>query len=128
LKACWKKQEFKKTASQLDIETENLASRDTQDSSKLKIKITNNGLKRINRILNPVNYTLKGKYDQDYYGAEYVKPIPNLQPMEELANIIPNTTQQKALFIKLMRAKNQVKDAVEDAAWITQYTLKKLRK
>ena len=70
---------------------------------------------RISRTLNPVNYTLRGRYDQDYYGAEYVRPIPILQPVSELAALNPDSTEFKALKTKLVRARNAVTNALEKA-------------
>ena len=78
---------------------------------------------RISRTLNPLNYTLRGRYDQDYYGAEYVRPIPILQPVSELAALNPDSTEFKALKTKLVRARNTFSDAIEDATWISELTI-----
>ncbi|MDH5200273.1 MAG: hypothetical protein OEW93_05245, partial [Candidatus Bathyarchaeota archaeon] len=77
---------------------------------------------------NPVNYTLRGRYDQDYYGAEYVRPIPILQPVSELAALNPDSTEFKALKTKLVRARNAVSDAIEDATWISELTIDRIAK
>jgi len=119
---------FKENAANLDEATGRLAKRREKDAKGLegKIKAANGSMMRISRTLNPVNYTLRGKYDQDYYGAEYVKPIPVLQPVSELAAMDSDSTEYKALRTKLVRAKNMVSDALEQATWISRYTAEKI--
>ena len=82
---------------------------------------------KISRIMNPVNYTLRERYDQDYYGAEYIQPIPILRPVEELAKINPDSTEYKALRTKLVRARNKVMDTIKDATFIAEHTAEKIR-
>jgi len=81
---------------------------------------------RISRTLNPVNYTLRGRYDQDYYGAEYVRPMPILQPVSELAALNPDSTEFKTLKTKLVRARNTVSDALDKAVWLSSYATERL--
>jgi len=71
--------------------------------------------------MNPVNYTLKGRYDQDYYGAEYVQPMPILRPVSELATLNPDATEYKTLRTKLVRARNVVSDAIGEATLFSKY-------
>jgi len=82
---------------------------------------------RLSRIMNPVNYTLRGRYDQDYYGAEYVQPIPILRPVAELASMNPDAEEYKTLKTKLIRARNKVSDTIQEAAFTAEYATEKLR-
>jgi len=119
---------FKDKAAELDEATGSLAARCETDAKGLEgeIRAANSSMMRISRTLNPVNYTLRGRYDQDYYGAEYVKPVPVLQPVSELAVMDPESTEYKALRTKLVRARNQVSDALEQATWISKYAAGKI--
>ena len=87
-----------------------------------KLRQVNECLMTISRVLNPVNYTLHGRYDQDHYGAEYIKPIPALQPVAELALLNPDTSAYKALRTKLVRARNMVSDSLVEASWVVNHT------
>lgn len=122
---------FRKVAVNLDEALGVLSERcrDRAEAQRLeeKVQAANEGLLKICRILNPVNYTLLGKYGQDYYGAEYVRPIAVLQPVAELATLNPDTGYYKALRTKLVKAKNMVSDALEDATWFAEYTADKIK-
>jgi hypothetical protein len=87
-----------------------------------KLRRVDEGLIAVSRILNPVNYTLHGRYEQDHYGAEYIKSIPALQPVSELAILNPDTSAYKALRTKLVRARNMVSDALLDASRVVIHT------
>jgi Iap family predicted aminopeptidase len=121
---------FKDAASSLDGATALLSERcrDSKEAERLEkeVRLTNESLLRICRVLNPVNYTLHGKYGQDHYGAEYIKPIPLLQPVSELVALDPDTSEYKALKTKLVRARNTVSDALEEVTRVARFTSDKL--
>jgi hypothetical protein len=119
---------FKEKGAELDEATSRLSARCEKDVEGLEaeIKAANGCLMRISHTLNPVNYTLRGRYDQDYYGAEYVRPIPILQPVSELAAMDPDSTESKALRTKLVRARNAVSDALEEAMWLSNYATERI--
>jgi len=119
---------FKEEAAVLDEATGSLAARCEKDASGLtgEIRVANFSMMRVSRTMNPVLYTLRGRYDQDYYGAEYVKPIPVLQPVSELAAMDTDSTEYKALRTKLVRARNLVSDSLEQATWISRYASEKI--
>jgi hypothetical protein len=76
----------------------------------------NDCLMKLCRILNPILYSYVGKYDHDLAAAEYLKrPIPILQPVSKLATLDSNSDEFKMLKTKLIREKNKVSDALEDA-------------
>ena len=114
---------FKAKASDLDEKTSILAKKCEENPQErfIEVDTVNTVLMKISRTLNPVNYTLRGRYDQDYYGAEYIKPIPSLSPVTELAKLNPDATEYKTLQTKLVRARNQVSDTIDDALWLTDY-------
>jgi Iap family predicted aminopeptidase len=115
---------FKEGASKLDMITSKLAERHEKGDKGLdkKIRIINNSIMKISRIMNPMNYTLNGKYDQDYYGAEYVQPIPMLRPIAELEQLSPDSAEYKTIMTKLIRARNIVLDTLQEAIFIAEYT------
>jgi Iap family predicted aminopeptidase len=119
---------FKQLAFELDEATGKL-SETCEKEPKLDVKVdaANKCLLKISRIMNPVNYTLRGRYDQDYYGAEYVQPIPIMRNVAELASLNPDAEEYKTLRTKLVRARNQVSDTIHEAVFITGYAVEKLR-
>ncbi len=120
---------FKKGAAELDEATSKLSARCEKGvkGHEEEIKAANGCMMRISRTLNPVNYTLRGRYDQDYYGAEYVRPMPILQPVSELAALNPDSTEFKTLKTKLVRARNVVSDALGQAMWFSSNATERLR-
>jgi hypothetical protein len=119
---------FKEMASALDEITGRLAGRCESGAKGLEaeINIANSCMMKLSRIINPVNYTLRGRYDQDYYGAEYVQPIPILRPVSELASLNPDDIEYKTLGTKLVRARNTVSDSLQDAVFIAKYVVERL--
>ncbi len=115
---------FKEKAAELDEATGRLTEKLEAGTKGLRneVEMANDCMMRVSRIMNPVNYTLRGRYDQDYYGAEYLQPIPILRPVSELAALNPDATNYKTLRTKLVRARNAVSDALREATLIAEYT------
>lgn len=120
---------FKEKALRLDEATSRLAEKLDAGTKGLldEVKAANGCMMRVSRVMNPVNYTLRGRYDQDYYGAEYVQPIPILRPVLELAALNPDSIEYKTLKTKLVRARNAVSDTLQEAAVITEYAAEKIK-
>lgn len=120
---------FKEKASGLDAATSRLAERIEEGAKGLedKVRVANSSMMKVSRVMNSVNYTLRGRYDQDYYGAEYVQPIPVLRPVSELAALDTDSTEFKTLNTKLVRAVNSVSDALQEASFITEYGAEKIK-
>ena len=120
---------FKERASALDEATGRLAERLEEGAKGLdeEMKAANSCMMKVSRVMNPLNYTLRGRYDQDYYGAEYVQPIPILRPVSELAALNPDATEYKTLRTKLVRARNAVSDALREAVFVTEYAAARIR-
>jgi hypothetical protein len=116
---------LEESALQLDEATTSLSVRANkgEDLDPNKLRLVDEGLIAVSRILNPVNYTLHGRYEQDHYGAEYIKPIPALQPVAELTVLNPDTSAYKALRTKLVRARNMVSDALVEANRVVKNTI-----
>jgi hypothetical protein len=120
--------DFKEKAAAMDEATSMLADRLEEGAKGLgdEVKAANGCMMRVSRVMNPVNYTLRGRYDQDYYGAEYVQPIPVLRPVSELAALNPDAAEYKTLRTKLVRARNAVSDALREAVSVTDYATEKI--
>jgi predicted Zn-dependent protease len=71
---------------------------------------------RLSRILNPILYTVSGKYAQDTYGlSALTTSIPAMREVRELGALDPAEGYYKALYTKLVRERNKVSDALEEA-------------
>ena len=118
---------FKEKAFSLDEATERLTEKVDAGDKGLEnvVDVLNWCMMKVSRILNPVNYTYRGRYDQDYYGAEYVKPIPILNPVTELVSYNPDQVEYKTLKTKLIRARNKVLDSLKEALFTIEYALEK---
>jgi len=119
---------FKERAAALDEATGDLAERCKKSAKghEEEVEAANGCMVRVSRVLNPVNYTLRGRYDQDYYGAEYVQPIPALKGVADLAALNPDAEEYKALRTRLVRARNMASDALGEAAWLCEYAAEKI--
>jgi len=108
-----------------------------EEISKLRTRTTrfqhgttniNSCLMRLSRILDPVLYTVVGRYGQDRYGASYLaKQIPVLQPVIELAHMNSGSPDYHALKTKMIRERNKVSDALDEASTLINETIKKTR-
>ncbi len=116
--------EFRVLASRFDAHTSELAETirnvGASERDESMIATRNRVMLKICRTLNPINYTLSGRYGQNHYGAEYIKPIPVLQPVSELGKLNPDMSHYKALRTKLIRERNRVADALEEARWLAE--------
>jgi len=84
----------------------------------------NQCLMRLSRILMPVNYTLAGPYGFD--PAEAVPPLPGLQPLAELSELNPDDEPFKFLERKMVRERNRLCHALNEATELVEETLKRL--
>jgi Iap family predicted aminopeptidase len=81
------------------------------------VRTVNTALRRLSQILMPVSTTVAGRWEQDTYGLSALhEPIPSLEPVEELAAIPREDTHNfTLLYTKLIRRRNQVADALDEA-------------
>jgi N-acetylated-alpha-linked acidic dipeptidase len=93
---------------------------------EIALKETDTDMMRMSRILNPVYYTIAGKYDQDSYGTWYLRPIALLNAMKELGSADPDGWEYKTLLTTLVRRRNQIGDALKEAAEIAERSTQRL--
>jgi hypothetical protein len=84
----------------------------------------NNCLMKLSRLLIPVNYSAVDPFDIDI--AVPIPPIPRLQRVAHLGNMDPNSWTFKFLERKMLRERNRVCFALEEASKSIDETLTKL--
>lgn len=96
-----------------------------QEPAQAACGVANRGLMRLSRILNPVLYTVSGKYAQDTYGLSALSTsIPAMRETRELGALHPEEGYCKALYTRLVRERNKVVDAIERATEEARMTLR----
>jgi Peptidase family M28 len=89
--------------------------------------LLNGAMKRLSRILVPLQSTAIGSYGHDPYGyTPQTTMIPCLYDLTELA-ALPDGEQRWMLETKLVRARNRVADALQDSAAIIDDALAQLK-
>jgi len=126
-----KVERFKETALELDKIVNELTTQCDEygEVKKLgrKIDEANACLMKLSRILDPINYTLTGKYGQDRWG-DLPKPIPGLQKIDELVSMDPDSGEFTALMTELIHERNKVSDALDEAITLIKSKLEELNK
>ncbi len=79
-----------------------------------RIARLNRGLMALSRILNPVLYTVEGPYEHD--PALQVPMLPGVQGVRTLAALEPDADDYGFLRARLVRERNRVSDALENAS------------
>lgn len=95
-----------------------------QDWGK-KLKEINACLMGISRIMMPLLYSHSGKYGQDAIGSDF-KPIPRLQPLENLNLLGINSNEYRAWCTSLLRERNKISDALNLAEGLLDCILEKI--
>jgi len=89
--------------------------------------LLNGAIKRLSRILVPLQSTAIGSYGHDPYGyTPQTTMIPSLYDLGELA-ALPDGEQRWMLETKLVRARNRVADALQDSAAIIHDAVAQLK-
>jgi N-acetylated-alpha-linked acidic dipeptidase len=78
----------------------------------------NEGLKQISRVVNPVLFTVNGPYEMD--PALQMGVLPGLAQTGQLTALDPGSSDYQFLRTKLVRQKNRIEDALEQAIKIAQ--------
>ncbi len=81
----------------------------------------NRCFRRLGRLLVPVNYSTVDPFDQSR--AVSLPPIPVLQPVGELASMEPDSHEFRLLETRLVRERNRVCHALDQACQIIEDTL-----
>ncbi|MDR7417894.1 MAG: M28 family peptidase [Armatimonadota bacterium] len=74
----------------------------------------NRGLMALSRLINPVLYTVEGPYDHD--PALQAPMLPGLQAVKRLAGLDPQSDDYGFLRTRLVRERNRVSDALQNAS------------
>ena len=83
-----------------------------------QVKELNTCFMKLSRLLNPVLYTVAGRYGQDPIAySPLLHPIPILQPIRNLAMLHQGSSEFKSLKTKIVQDKNIVSDALR---WATE--------
>lgn len=94
--------------------------------SETEISMINDCLIKLCRVLIPINYNATGdRYRQDDMGTTY-KPVKVLQLIYELPNLNQESSEFKAIRTKLIRERNRILDAINEALFVVKETLQKL--
>jgi hypothetical protein len=81
-----------------------------------RVKLMNECQMRLSRTLTPVISTSCGRYGHDTYGlSAQSTPVPVLYDAPRLAEIPPESHEHKLLYTRLVRERNKVWDALDQA-------------
>jgi hypothetical protein len=86
-----------------------------------RVMRANAALRRLSRILVPVNYTRAGRFRHD--PALDVPPLPDLEPATRLASLPEGSEAQRVTLVHLQRGRNRVHAAVREARRVVQEVL-----
>lgn len=90
-------------------------------------ELLNSCMKRLSRLLVPLQSTAKGTYGHDPYGlTAQTTMIPSLYETSRLAQLAPDSEERWMLETQLVRERNRVADALSDAGTLIDETLKQL--
>jgi hypothetical protein len=73
----------------------------------------NDAVLRTTRVINPALFTIDGPYEMD--PALQLPVLPGLAPMRELATLDPDSSEHRFLATALLRQRNRVVDALDQA-------------
>ena len=89
--------------------------------------VLNECMKRLSRLLVPVQSTAIGTYGHDPYGfTPQTTMIPALYDLPELGRMDEDSAESWMLRTELVRERNRVGDALADANWLLEETIAKL--
>jgi hypothetical protein len=90
------------------------AGRKPAGKTAARIARLNRGLMALSRLVNPVLYTVQGPYDHD--PALQAPMLPGLQAVKTLAGLDPHSDEYGFLRTRLVRERNRIADALQNAA------------
>ena len=118
--------ELKEKTEELDRMARDFASMKKPTGKEVEcINELNNCSIKLSRTLNPIIYATT-RYGQDPYSNYQPKLIPILHSIKELALMSPDSGAFKALKKKLVRSRNKVADALDEAIQTIDRTLLRL--
>ncbi|MCG8355248.1 MAG: hypothetical protein MI920_06730, partial [Kiloniellales bacterium] len=121
---------FKAAAERLDATAEDWRGRYAGNGAGegAAADILNEGMKRISRLLVPMQSTAKGTYGHDPYGfTPQTTMIPSLFDVPRLATLPKDSEEGWMLETHLVRQRNRVTDALADATVTIEQTVDRLK-
>ena len=120
--------EFYEAAARMDASASAEAQRFAAGKgSEAAAQLLNRAMKRLSRILVPLQSTAIGTYGHDPYGyTPQTTMIPCLYDLTELGKL-PDGEQRWMLETKMVRARNRVADALQDSTALIDDTLAQLK-
>lgn len=97
---------------ELKRRSDEIAADETGDN-RLLVHVVNDTLKRLGRLLNPVNYTRAGPFDQDL--AVPISTIPALDQIAELPRLKSDSDDFRFLVTRLRRESNKINHSLLEA-------------
>lgn len=119
-------EEFRVLATHLDARSATWRQRiaDGTADGERAARVLNDAKIHLSRTLVPVASTVVGPYGQDRYGhAWQTQMIPSLVPYPALAAMDRDSEAFQTWWVALIRARNRVADALDQATRITQHAL-----
>lgn len=118
---------FETLATQLDAQATAWRGRAASAEVEQAAAVLNQAMIGLSRTLVPVASTVVGAYGQDRYGhAWQTQMIPALVPYPRLAEYARDSEEFQTWWVAMIRARNRVVDALEQANAITQTALSQL--
>lgn len=123
-------QRFRAAAEKLDKTTEIWRERYRTNGTKdeAPAQLLNEAMKRLSRLLVPMQSTSKGTYGHDSYGyTPQASMIPSLFDVPRLADLPDDSEERWMLETHLVRQRNRVADALNDATSTIHHALDRLQ-
>jgi len=121
--------EFQELAGQLDEQSDAWSRRlsANPEGGEQVADAINNAKLQLSRTLVPIASTAVGPYGQDRYGhAWQTQMIPSLVPYPKLASYDRDSEEFQTWWVSMVRARNRVTDALEQATEVVRTTLDEL--
>ena len=119
--------EFQELAARLDARSRTWRERTGADDVDRAAAALNQAMIGLSRTLVPVASTVVGSYGQDRYGHSWqTQMIPTLAPYETVAGYARDSEEFHTWWVSMVRARNRVVDALDQASGIIRMGLNDL--
>jgi hypothetical protein len=118
---------FQSVAERLDAAARDWRAQAAGGDAERAAEILNEALMRLSRVLVPIASTVAGTYGQDRYGHPWqAQLIPSLSPYPQLAGYARDTEAFQTWWVAMIRARNRIVDALDQASDIARAALHEL--
>lgn len=118
---------FQELAARMDAQSLSWRERASSGDADRAAQLLNQAMFQLSRTLVPVASTVVGHYGQDRYGHSWqTQMIPSLVPYEQLASYDRTSEEFQTWWVEMIRARNRVVDALDQASRVVQTTLAEL--